>query len=302
MNIVGSRGKALLVAGGTGFLGSAITRRLVESGRRVYIVVRPSSSLDRVASVVDRLQFVEANGLHKLEIPDDVDGVINAATAYGRSEETVQDVFTANLLFPIRLLNAARQAHVSFFLNAGTMLPRRLNDYAFAKAAFADYLSNAAAEIKCINFRIEHMYGPGDDERKFIYWLLSQFIKNSNIELTEGTQRRDFVYLDDVVSAFTAVIECIDTFDSWSDFEVGTGQSVSLRRFVTILKELVSDAVGTSSNLLFGGKASRPNEPKELVADTSALLALGWRPIVKLRDGLQRTVDAYLQKTRETNR
>lgn len=63
------------------------------------------------------------------------------------------------------------------------------------------FLSNK--QTKMINIKIEHMYGALDDENKFIYWLINKLKQNvEKIDLTSGVQKRDFIYIDDIVSAY----------------------------------------------------------------------------------------------------
>lgn len=299
MSISSSTPKVALVAGGTGFLGSAVVRRLLKSGFNVYVTKRQRSQLDRLHDVVSKLSFVDVDGGYPIVIPRDVDVVINTAAAYGRSNETVASVFGANLVFPVALLKAAIEQGVRAFINAGTLLPPVMSDYAFAKAAFADYLSTASGSVKRINLRIEHMYGPGDHEPKLVHWLLEQMAQRNAVDLTKGTQRRDFVFVDDIVTAIDVVIDKVNTLDSFCEFQVGTGIATSVRKFVTDLGDEFQRRTGLQPTLRFGTKPTRPNEPDELVANIRQLSAMGWKPEVDVDTGIRRTVDHFLRNRRK---
>ncbi len=73
--------------------------------------------------------------------------------------------------------------------------------------------------------KIFHMYGPGDSPNKFIPWLIAQLKNNvPKIDLTAGEQTRDFIYIDDVCTAFKTVCDKMDDIpERFASFEVGTG-------------------------------------------------------------------------------
>ncbi len=73
---------------------------------------------------------------------------------------------------------------------------------------FVEWLKYFSDRIKVVNLKLEHMYGPKDDDSKFVTWITNQMLNNiSSIDLTEGTQKRDFIYIDDVVDAYMLMLE-----------------------------------------------------------------------------------------------
>jgi nucleoside-diphosphate-sugar epimerase len=135
------------------------------------------------------------------------DMIVHTACEYGRASNSIKGVIETNIAFPVRLLELANTSGVSGFINADTMLPSLVSAYALSKSQFVEWLQYfSSGKMRVINMKIEHMYGSGDDSRKFINWILSQLRHNvPSIELTKGEQKRDFIYIDDVVSAFLVV-------------------------------------------------------------------------------------------------
>jgi nucleoside-diphosphate-sugar epimerase len=101
--------------------------------------------------------------------------------------------------------------------------------------------------------------------------------------LTPGLQKRDFIYIDDVVSAYLVLLEKAQQMkDAYMEFDVGSGQAVSIREFV----ETVHQLTNSRTKLRFGAVEYRKNETMESNANTAALRALGWQSATDLETGL----------------
>ena len=67
-----------------------------------------------------------------------------------------------------------------------------------------------------INMRLEHFYGPGDADSKFTAHVMNSCLRNvPELKLTLGEQRRDFFYIEDVVSAYLIILEKIEEFQDF---------------------------------------------------------------------------------------
>ena len=110
------------------------------------------------------------------------------------------------------------------------------------------------------------------------------------IDLTEGTQTRDFIYIDDVIEVYQVILKNLDklSLGQVSSFEVGTNIKTSIRYVVTKLKELTN----SSTKLNFGAIPYRKNEMLDYDVNTTALRLLGWKAKVKIDDGLDKIVKA----------
>jgi nucleoside-diphosphate-sugar epimerase len=104
------------------------------------------------------------------------------------------------------------------------------------------------------------------------------------IALTPGEQRKDFVYVGDVVAAVLTVLEGLDRLPPGpTDLECGTGEAVSIRGFV----ETVHRLTASRATLRFGALPYRENEIMLSQANPGDLRALGWEPRTTLEAGLR---------------
>jgi len=138
--------------------------------------------------------------------------------------------------------------------------------------------------------RLEHFYGPGDDHSKFVSSLIRQFKEGvPEILLTHGHQKRDFIYITDVVDAYQSVLfDSMRGENGFREFDVGSGRSIEIRKLVQMVQELFVDS---PSALRFGALPYRPNEVMDSAVDLGPLRELGWSPRVPLEEGLRQTVE-----------
>lgn len=284
--------KTILLTGGTGFLGSYIVKRLINEEFNVIVVKRSTSKLFRLESVVDKVIFydLDAIRLDKIFQENAIDIIVHCATNYGRSSIPPTEIIQANLFLPLELLQLAKGYQVKSFINTDTLLDKRINSYSLSKKQFLEWLTSFSKELTCVNVALEHFYGPFDDRSKFVSKIILDLLNNvSCIELTPGEQKRDFIYIDDVVDAFIKLIEfSLDISNGLYHYEIGTGETIEIRKFVKLINTLTANKV---TQLKFGTLPYRENEIMESCADLSSLLKLGWQPKISLIEGLKHTIE-----------
>lgn len=275
-------------------MGSHLAKALLAVGYDVVALKRKSSSLHRVASIVHDIDFFDIEGLNFDQLFRDcgkVDAIIHTATCYGRNNESVSEIFASNTEFPLRLLDAGNRSGVGMFLNTDTILDKYLNLYALSKNQLLQWgkFFSMHEKIRFGNIRLEHFYGPDDDPTKFSAYVINSCVSNiPELKLTKGEQKRDFIYIDDVVSAYMVLLEKMDSFDSsFIEFDVGSGKSVSIREFV----ETVYRLSASKTHLAFGALPYREGEVMQSEADISGLAALGWHCHYNIETGLKQVID-----------
>jgi nucleoside-diphosphate-sugar epimerase len=283
----------ILLTGGTGFLGSSLLRRLAGSGHRVVLVKRSGSDLSRTGPLPDTLTSYDIDRVEPELIfrENRIDLILHCATNYGRGDDDPRGMLEANLFLPLTLLELGRRNGVSCFINTDTILDKRVSAYSLSKSQFRDWLKLYSSGMTCINAALEHFYGPGDDRSKFVTFIVRSMLDNTaRISLTPGEQKRDFIYIDDVVDIFRRIIGASKGLgNGFFSYEIGTGESVRIRDFVGMVQRLVGNC-GTIPD--FGALPYREHEVMESFVDTSAVMALGWNPSVTLEEGLRRTIEA----------
>lgn len=302
------------VTGATGYLGSHLARRLHQLGHKVVVLKRARSNVTRIADILPALTSydIDVHGVDAVFKDQRYTCILHCATDYGRKDVSRASIIEANLVLPLRLLEAAIQHGTPFFVNTDTVLDKRVSAYSLSKRQFSDWLATLSASICGINVALEHFYGPGDDTTKFVGEMVARLLTGDHrIALTPGEQRRDFVYIDDVVDAFVTILQhhivqvpAADgshnaSADALHCYEVGSAQPVSIRDFMTTLRRL---ARREDVALDFGALPYRNNEVMYSRADIAPLLALGWKPKVGLEAGLQRVVAGEQSQPRREHR
>ncbi|MDQ6990583.1 MAG: NAD-dependent epimerase/dehydratase family protein [Mariprofundaceae bacterium] len=287
--------KTILLTGATGFLGSHLLEALLKTGYKVVILKRSTSNTWRIEHLLTKVKSydVDCNQLEKSFADQHIDVVIHTACHYGRNGDSLVEIVESNVMFGLRVLDACIKYQAGAILNTDTLLQKNLNSYALSKKQFVEWLEPKSDTIQVVNLKLEHMYGPKDDASKFVSWLLSQLKGNMpEINLTSGKQMRDFIYIDDVVSAYITALSRLDELPGFSEYEVGTGCSITVKSFIQKLKCSYEAKFGKSvTTLNFGVVPLREGEVLNVKVDNSGLLDLGWKPEVSLKKGFENLLE-----------
>lgn len=301
------RSARVLVTGGSGFLGSAVTKLLVGAGAEVHVAVRDPSSwrlsgADVEAHVADLTDRVSLDRMAKAIAPTHVVHLA-AFTHVGRSWDHVDECVALNISGTVSLLEAL-DGRYERFVNVGTAdvygsapVPYRetgpvepQSPYAVSKYAAERYcrLFHQAFEHRIVMVRPSTGYGPGQPPDRIIPEAIARGLSGRPLEMTTGRQTREFTYVDDLAAGIVAaaVVPGVDG----ELFNLGSGAEVSIREVVELIDTLLEGSVRPQ----VGMKPDRPNEIWRMVSDSSlARVRLGWQPTVALDDGLRRTVAWY---------
>ncbi len=224
---------------------------------------------------------------------DPVDIIIHTATLYGKNSETWKAIYEANLAMPIELLDQALQHKVKTFINTDTILDRQTSLYALTKKQFKDWLSYLSTDLDVINLELEHFYGPGAPPTNFVTLMVQKMLRDEKtIDLTEGKQQRDFVYINDLLDVYRLIIENISSITGFRNIQVGTGHPHELCQVIEEIKQLTS----SHSELKFGALPYRVNEVMVSETRPETLFQLGWTPKTSLQEGLRSVVEYEKRK------
>lgn len=309
----------VLVTGGAGFIGSTLVDRLLAEGHDVDVIDNLSSG--SLANLADaRAQSDQSLKIHSLDIrsPDTValierrqPEVIYHLAAQMDVRVSVKDpVFDAetNIIGLLHVLEGARRGgthKVAFASSGGTIygdaadadLPIRethpqkpLSPYGVSKKVSTDYL-NAYRDLHQLEFTslaLANVYGPRQNAHgeAGVVAIFSGLLLDGRpcTIFGDGSQTRDYVFVDDVVDAFVRATErgggilC----------NIGTGVETSTRG----VHDAIARAVGVEAEPIFA--AERPGELQRSVLDPGrAAMHLGWQPWTSFDAGTQQTVDWF---------
>jgi len=139
--------------------------------------------------------------------------------------------------------------------------------------------------------RIFFLYGPEEDERRLVASVARALAAGERAAISEGSQRRDFLHVDDVAGGFAALVDSAVT----GPVNVASGEGATVRH----VAESLARSAGRPDLLDVGAVPSRAGEPPEIVGDAGRLRhEVGFTPAIDLRDGLQRTVDWWREHGR----
>ena len=272
----------ILITGGSGYLGSHLAQFLGEL-HEVSVLVRDGSSSSLVGTHSKVFQYESFSQIRSVFESLKPDVVINTVASYGRSNKKLESLIDANITYPSRILSIARDIGVTTFIHTGTSLPDNLSLYALTKNTFVNAVKMEGNEdIQFIDIALEHFYGPGDDVSKFASFVLHSCRLDEPLKLTSGLQQRDFIYIDDVLAAFSVILSNASEFGRIETIAVGSGCAVSLRHLV----ETIHECSGSNSDLDFGAVPMRQNELMYSCADITKLSDLGWSAVYSLRNGV----------------
>lgn len=292
--------KNILMTGATGFLGSYIIKILINTKYNVIVLKRSFSNTYRINDIIDNIKFYNTDeiNLEDIFIENKIDIILHCATDYGRRDIEPLSVIQANLTMPLQLLELGKKNRVSCFINTDTILDKRVSYYSLSKKQFREWLELYAKDMTCVNMALEHFYGPHDNNYKFVSYIIGSILNNAKqIDLTEGNQKRDFIYIDDVVSAFITIIENIGKFKkSFLRYEIGTGKAVKIQKFVALVKNI---AKNNNTILNFGAIPYRENEIMNSKANITEICKLKWKPKITLEEGLLRTISIEKDKLKK---
>jgi UDP-glucose 4-epimerase len=298
----------ILVTGGAGFIGSHVVDALIDQGHSVAVV--DDLSTGKRGHVNPRARFYELDirspelsdvfGLEKPEL-------INHHAAHVDVRLSVADPLhdaEVNVLGSLNLLECARQHGVSDFLYASTggavygeptHLPcdehhplNPISPYGVSKLTVERYLAfyGHAYGLRYAILRYPNVYGPRQDpfgEGGVIAIFGRQMVRGEPVLINgSGEQERDFLYVSDVVRANLLVQDTLQG----QTYNLGTGVGTSVNK----LFNTMSSITGYSREPTHG--PPKPGETFKICLNAGkARRDLGWEPLVRLEEGLERTLD-----------
>lgn len=286
--------KKILITGINGFLGSHLAKKLKSS----FDVIGLEYSLDnlhRIDSDNFKVYTTKVTSLEKIFEENNFYSVIHAATIYRKKEDPIFNLLDTNIILPVRLLELCNIYSVNMFLNTDSFFNNSnysysyLSEYTLSKKQSLEWIKMFASTTSCkvINMKVFHMYGENDAKTKFIPYIIDELKNNTlKIHLTPGKQTRDFIYVKDVVSSFQFVIENYKSLNSFQEFDIGTGESHTIRELVLLIKTITN----SSTDLDFGSLDYREGEIMSSKVADFKLRKMGWKARFKLRDGLENCI------------
>jgi nucleoside-diphosphate-sugar epimerase len=149
-----------------------------------------------------------------------------------------------------------------------------------------------AASGKCVSNawgRIFFLYGPYEYPERLISSVIISLLKNEPARCSRGNQIRDYLYVEDVASAFVALLDS----DVQGPVNIASGIPVTLKEII----QKIGEKLKGSRNIRLGAIQSPADEAPSIIADTHRLnLEVGWKPSVDIDEGLERSIVWWKQQ------
>lgn len=301
----------ILVTGGCGFIGSHIVDNYINQGHRVTVIDNLSTG-DKKNLNPDAIFYeddIRNQSVSKI-FQDGQFEIVNHHAAQINVRTSVENPFfdaEVNIIGSLNLLKHSVRNNVKRFIFAssgGTVYGEPNNfpitedfpiqpasPYGIAKVAVEYYLQFFASVhgLSTVILRYSNVYGPrqiSKSEAGVISIFINQILHSEPcIIFGDGTQTRDYVYIEDVVSANLNALSCSPTA-----VNIGTGTETTVNDLVKILSEVVGYSIKAKLT------SARPGEVLRNSLDPSkAKNDISWTPSTTVKDGIRRTFE-YFQK------
>jgi nucleoside-diphosphate-sugar epimerase len=309
-----------LITGVAGFIGSALAHRLTADGHAVRGVDNLITGKRENVSAVKGLDFREADILDAKAMAEacrDIDFILHEA-ALGSVPRSVADPATTNsnnVEGTLTLLSAAKaeaerskkKVRVVFAASSSAygdtptlpkredMFPNPISPYAVTKLAGEFYMQSfwRVYGLETVSLRYFNIFGPRQDAESQYSAVMAKFITamlrgERPTIFGDGTQSRDFTYVDNAVSA--NLLACVAPAEKVCGkvFNIACGGQVTLLQMTDALNRLL----GTNLAPVLG--AERAGDIKHSFADISlAQKTFGYKPQVSFEEGLKKTIEWY---------
>ena len=301
----------VLITGASGFINANLTRRMLKEGHEVSVLLRKTSNVNRIKEILSQVNVMSGDLLDYDTLQKEVhqfnpDYIFHSATygSYPDDQKNDDLMVQTNIIGTYNLLKATQDIPYKCFIHAGSSSEYGLkgnvmsendclepvNQYGVTKASATLFCQLFAKRDRknIVILRPFSVYGPYEKGTRLISYVILRCLQKKEVQMTSGEQKRDFIYVEDVVDVYLKVMgkEGIEG----QIFNLGRGEDISVREVVEMIFELTKSDL---SLLKIGAKEKRAFEAvRSWKADTSKLnQVLGFKSRTPLREGLQRTIE-----------
>lgn len=307
------RGKRVFITGATGFIGSHICRKLINAGAHITCLSRTNADRSRIREMRADLALIEGDLRDEAVLRSALNEtspqvIFHLATAISneRQLDLIDPALETNVHGTLNLMRVAAQMkrRPSAFVNTGSCeeygnapVPFKEADreapvspYSASKVAATYFgeMFNRIFSLPVITLRPFLTYGPGQDTNRFVPALISAALAGRDFRMSRGTQWRELNYIDDIVDGFLRA----------PVFPAAAGQVINIgcakEYQIAAVARRIKTLIAGPGKLLLGAIPCRTGEPVHFhSANAKARRLLGWRPLVSLEEGLERTIEWY---------
>ena len=281
----------------------------------INIIVKKSTNIGRLNNIYQKIKLhkvdlLDLKGLKKVVNKVNPSIIVHLATysAY-RDQQASLEMIETNVKGALNLLEASKNINYDVFINTGSSSEYGIKDQPMKESDLLKPISfyaatKASATLMCqvfarqyqktiVTLRPFSVFGPLEDEKRFIPTIIKAIIENKPIKLTPGNQRRDLIYIEDAIDIYiNSILKGKEL--SGQILNMGSGIEYANDEVVQALFKVTGKKVRVEK----GAFPKRLWDTSHWVADISkAKKLLNWKPKFNLEEGLKKTYEWSIQNT-----
>lgn len=303
----------VLLTGGCGFIGSHVQDKYIEKGYDVIVVDNLSSGKKEYLNPKARLYETDIRDREKLEkiFNKEKPDIVNHHAAQISVIHSVENPFEdakINIIGSLNLIELSVKYNIKKFIYASSggaaygnpvknpcdegHPVNPLSPYGVSKHTVEHYLYLYRVNygLEYVILRYPNVYGPRQDpfgEAGVVAIFTERMLKNDDVYIFgDGTQERDFVYVEDIAEANILVTER-EIDEDFPIYNLGSGKGISVNEIFNYLKDI------TGYKKAPHYKPPRKGEVYKIALDARRIKNLGWAPKVNLKEGLEKTAEWF---------
>ena len=294
--------KNILIVGGTGFIGYHLVKRCLKKNFEVSCI---STKLPTKKNLFSKVTYLICDITNKSKLKKKITNNFNYVVNLGGyvDHSKLKKTFSSHYNGCVNIANIFKNKKLDSFIQLGSGLeygrknsPQKENvncspisNYGLAKYKSSKYLLNLHRinDFPCTILRLYQAYGPNQKINRLVPMVIQSCIKKKKFPCTKGNQKRDFLYIDDLIDLIFKIFNNKNA--KGEIINVGSGKPIKIKRLI----ELIRNSSG-GGKPEYGKIKMRKDEILNMYPNnTKAKKILKWEPKISINKGIKKTINFY---------